>query len=146
MVRIPQALRPILVSLPPFPMRYIDGFVLVIPRDKLAAYKKMAADGGKIWKKHGALEYVEAVGDDMEPDMGGMKALTFPKLTKVKDDEVPIFSFIIYESKAHRDRVNAKVMKEMHAQMENKEPPEMPFDLKRMAYGGFKAIVDIVQE
>lgn len=123
-------------------MRYVDGFVLVIPKENLAAYKKMAAGGGKLWKKHGALEYVEAVGDDMEPDMpdmGGMKILTFPKLTKLKDDEVPVFSFVIYKSRAHRDRVNAKVMKEM----EGKEPPEMPFDMKRMAYGGFRAIVDM---
>ncbi len=123
-------------------MRYVDGFVLAVPRNKLDAYKKMAGDGGKLWMKHGALEYVEAVGDDMEPDMGGMKALTFPKLTKLQDDEVPIFSFIVYRSKAHRDRVNARVMEEMQGQ----PPPDMPFDMQRMAYGGFQAFVDKAQK
>jgi uncharacterized protein YbaA (DUF1428 family) len=127
-----------MIAPPPSPMRYVDGFVLVIPKAKLAAYRNMAEKGSNLWMKHGALEYVEAVGDDLEPDMGGMEALTFPKLTKLKEDEIVIFSFIVYESREHRDRVNAKVMEEMEGQ----EPPEMPFDMKRMAMGGFGAIVD----
>jgi uncharacterized protein YbaA (DUF1428 family) len=119
-------------------MKYVDGFVLAVKNENLEAYKKMAGLGGKAWMKHGALEYFECTGDDMTPDMGGMKALTFPELTGLKDDETVIFSFIVYESKEHRDKVNAAVMKDM----EKEGPSEMPFDIKRMAYGGFKAFVE----
>jgi uncharacterized protein YbaA (DUF1428 family) len=123
-------------------MKYVDGFVLVVPKKKLAAYKKMAAEGGKLWKKHGALEYFECVGDDLHPKMGGMKLLTFPKMAKTRPGETVMFSFIIYRSRAHRDAVNAKVMKDpIMNDPKNKNEP-MPFDMKRMAYGGFKAIVE----
>lgn len=124
-------------------MTYVDGFVLVVPKRKLGEYRKMAKEGGKAWKKAGALEYKECVGDDMNPDMGGMKCLTFPELAKPKSGEVVVFSFVVYRSRAHRDKVNAKVMKEMDKEMEKYKNKPMPFDMKKMAYGGFKAIVDV---
>jgi uncharacterized protein YbaA (DUF1428 family) len=123
-------------------MKYVDGYVLVIPKNKMKAYRKMAADGGKIWKKHGALEYFECIGDDMNPSMGGMKLLTFPKMAKAKSNEAVVFSFIIYKSKQHRNSVNAKVMKEMMNDPKNKDE-SMPFDMKRMAYGGFSSFVNL---
>jgi uncharacterized protein YbaA (DUF1428 family) len=122
-------------------MTYVDGFVLVVPKKNLKAYKKMAEEGGKMWKKYGALEYIECVGDDLNPNMGKMKVLTFPEMTKLKKDETVWFSFIIYKSKKHRDSVNKKVMKQMKKGAEKYKNIEMPFDMKRMAYGGFKALV-----
>ncbi|MDP3965917.1 MAG: DUF1428 domain-containing protein [archaeon] len=122
-------------------MTYVDGFVLVVPKNKIKDYEKMAQSGGKIWKKYGALEYFECVGDDMTPNMGEMKALTFPELTKLKKGESVWFSFIIYKSKKHRDSVNKKVMAEMSKEMEKHKGKPMPFDVKRMAYGGFKTVV-----
>jgi uncharacterized protein YbaA (DUF1428 family) len=120
-------------------MTYVDGFVIPIPKKNLAAYKKMAAEGAKAWRKHGALEYFECVGDDLSPKgMPGMKITHFPTLAKAKAGETVVFSFIVYKSKAHRDAVNKKVI----AEMNKKAPPStMPFDMKRMAYGGFKTIV-----
>lgn len=120
--------------------KYVDGFVLPVPEEKLGVYKKMAMEGGKVWKKHGALEYYECVGDDLAPEMMGMKFLKFPHTVKAKPGEVIVFSFIVYKSKAHRDSVNAKVMKEFMQDPKNKDR-EMPFDMKRMAYGGFKTLV-----
>src|SRR5512143_3544178 len=117
---------------------YVDGFVLVVPRKNLARYKKMAKDGAKLWKKYGALEYKECVGDDMKVEWG---AMPFPKLAKTKPDEVVFFSFITYRSKAHRDSVNAKVMKDP-VMGDPKSMESMPFDMKRMAYGGFKVLVE----
>jgi uncharacterized protein YbaA (DUF1428 family) len=119
-------------------MRYVDGFLLPVPEDKLKVYKSIAQKAGKIWKEHGALEYVEAVGDDLDVKFG----LSFLKLAKPKPGQVIIFSFIVYASRKDRDRVNKKVMEDprMRKMMEGKE---MPFDLKRMAYGGFKSIVDV---
>jgi uncharacterized protein YbaA (DUF1428 family) len=115
-------------------MSYVDGFVLVVPKKHLAAYQRMAKKAGKIWREHGALEYKECVGDDLKVKMG----LPFPKLVKTKPNETVVFSYIVYKSRAHRDKVNAKVMADLRLQ----EPPkEMPFDMKRMAYGGFKTIV-----
>jgi len=123
--------------------RYVDGFLLPVPKKKLGEYRRMAREGGKIWKKHGALEYLECVGDDLKPNMGGFKIATFPGTIKLKPGETVFFSFIIYKSRAHRDRVNAKVMKDpLMNDPANKDKP-MPFDMKRMAYGGFKAIVDL---
>jgi uncharacterized protein YbaA (DUF1428 family) len=120
-------------------MTYVDGFVLPVPKKNLAAYKKMAAEGAKAWKKHGALDYFECVGDDLNPKgVPGMKITHFPTLAKAKSGETVVFSFIVYKSRAHRDAVNKKVMKEMSAQP---QPTTMPFDMKRMAYGGFKTIV-----
>jgi uncharacterized protein YbaA (DUF1428 family) len=120
-------------------MTYVDGFVIPIPRKNLAAYKKMAAQGAAAWKKHGALEYFECVGDDLSPKgVPGMKITHFPTLAKAKAGETVVFSFIVFKSKAHRNAVNKKVMKEMNAAA---PPTTMPFDMKRMAYGGFKTIV-----
>jgi uncharacterized protein YbaA (DUF1428 family) len=118
-------------------MSYIDGFLLPVPRKNLAAYKRMAAKAGKIWREHGALEYRECAGDDLKVKFG----LPFPKQMKLKPGEIPVFSWIVYKSRAHRDAVNAKVMKD--PRMSGLcDPKEMPFDVKRMAYGGFKILVD----
>ena len=93
--------------------QYVDGFVLVVPKKKLAAYKRMAAQGAKLWRKYGALEYKECVGDDLNPKMGGMPPfLKFPKMVKLKKGGTVVFSYIVYKSRAHRDSVNAKVMKD----------------------------------
>jgi uncharacterized protein YbaA (DUF1428 family) len=119
-------------------MKYIDGFVIPVPKKNLDAYIRMSKKAGKVWKEYGALEYRECVGDDVNIKMG----LSFPKLMKLKTGEVPIFSWIVYKSKAHRDSINAKVMKDPRlAKMMN--PGAMPFDDKRMSYGGFKTIVDL---
>jgi uncharacterized protein YbaA (DUF1428 family) len=116
-------------------MSYVDGFVIPVPKKNLKTYVKMARLGKKMWMKHGALDYKECVGDDLQSQWG----MPFPKLLKLKPGETVVFSFIVFKSRAHRDRVNAKVMKEM----EKTGPPmEMPFDMKRMVYGGFKALVE----
>jgi len=119
-------------------MPYVDGFVLPVPKKNLKAYVKMAQAAGKIWKEHGALEFRECAGDDLNVQWG----VPFSKIMKLKPGETVMFSYIVFKSRAHRDRVNAKVMKDprMDAMMEGKE---MPFDVKRMAYGGFKALVDL---
>ena len=118
---------------------YVDGFVLLVPKNKVAAYRKMASDGSKIWMKYGALDYKECMMDDAKPK--GI-VLTFPKMTKAKPSETVWFSYITYKSKKHRDQVNAKVMKDpsMHPNDKN-HMDTMPFDMKRMAYGGFQVIV-----
>lgn len=119
-------------------MKYVDGFVLAVPKKNLKAYEKMAQAAGKIWKEHGALEYFECIGEDLKPPMG----VPFPKLAKTKAGETVVFSFIVYKSRAHRDKVNAKVMKDPRlAEMCGKDKP-MPFDVKRMAYGGFEVLVE----
>ena len=117
-------------------MKYVDGFVLAVPTKNLAAYRKMSTAAGKVWRKYGALEYVEAVGDDFEVTFG----VSFTKLVKPKRGETVIFSWIVYKSRAHRDQVNKKIM----ADPEIKKAMEkgMPFDVKRMAYGGFKFLVE----
>jgi Uncharacterized conserved protein len=115
--------------------RYIDGFVIPVPRKKLEEYRRIAKKAGKIWREHGALEYVETVGDDLKPRWG------FPKLAKPRSGETVVFSWIAYKSRAHRDRVNAKVMKDPRLKP-MMDPKAMPFDMKRMAYGGFKSIVE----
>ncbi len=124
-------------------VKYVDGFVLVIKKKNLAKYKEAARMGAKSWMKHGALAYKECVGNDMRPNMGGAPVLQFPKLVKLKKDELVVFSYIEYKSKAHRDQVNKKVMKEFDEY--HKKHPEhmkdMPFDTKRMAYGGFEVVV-----
>lgn len=122
---------------------YVDGFVIVIPKKKVAAYRKMAVFGKNIWMKHGALDYKECVGDDLRvKDMGGgMMPLSFTKMTKAKPTETVWFSFIVFKSKAHRNQVNAKVMKDPAMNDPKWQKMEMPFDMKRMAYGGFKVMV-----
>jgi uncharacterized protein YbaA (DUF1428 family) len=117
--------------------RYVDGFVLPIPKKNRAAYVKMARLGAKVWKDHGALEYHECIGDDTP--LG--KRTSFPRSVKLKADEVVWFSWIVYESKKSRDRINAAVMKDPRMQ-KYMDPKKMPFDARRMIYGGFKTVVD----
>ncbi len=120
-------------------IRYVDGFVIAIPKKNLKAYKTVAAAAGRVWKKHGALDYKECVGDDLGMNMG----LPFTKLAKIKPGETVLFSYIGYASRAHRDRVNAKVMKDPFMKQDPYKDKPMPFDMKRMAYGGFAVMVDI---
>lgn len=123
-------------------MVYVDGFVIPIAKKSIPAYRSMARHAGRIWKKHGAIQFIECVGDDLNPNVGGMKITKFTELTKTKPNETVIFSFIVYKSKAHRNKVNAKVMKD--PSMANMgDADSMPFDVKKMAYGGFKTIVEI---
>ena len=123
--------------------KYVDGFVLVVPNDKAEEYKKMAEMGRDTWMKYGALEYYECLGDDLVPqEMGGMKARAFPEMAGATSEETVWFSFIVFESKKHRDEVNAKVMEEMNKQMEGNKDMSMPFDMKRLAYGGFQVEVE----
>ena len=117
---------------------YVDGFVLTVPRKKLGEYKKMATIACKSWKKYGALDYKECVMDDAKPKF---VTFTFAKMAKAKSGEVVVFSYITYKSRAHRDAVNKKVMAEMDATAEKWKDKQMPFDMKRMAYGGFKVLV-----
>ena len=120
-------------------MRYVDGFLLCVKKNQLKEYKKMAQLGAKIWKKHGALEYVEAMADDMTPE--GV-TFTFPKAAKAKPDEVVFFSFIVFTSRKHRDAVNKKVMADPKMQPGQFDEKKMPFDMKRFSYGGFSAFVE----
>jgi len=117
-------------------MQYVDGFVLPVPQKNLKLYRGIAQKAGKIWREHGALQYVEAVGDDLDVKFG----MSFTKMIKPKPGETIIFSWIVYKSRAHRDKVNAKVMADprLRQMMEN---GKMPFDMKRMVYGGFKYLV-----
>jgi uncharacterized protein YbaA (DUF1428 family) len=119
-------------------MKYVDGFVLVVPKKNLKAYTKMAQMAGQVWKEHGALEYFECVGEDLKPPMG----VPFPKLAKTKAGETVVFSFIVYKSRAHRDKVNDKVMKDPRLSAMMEKDKKMPFDVKRMAYGGFEVLVE----
>ena len=118
-------------------MAYVDGFVLAVPRRKLTAYQRISRAAGKVWREHGALEYRECVGDDLKIKMG----VPFPRIAKVKAGEVVVFSWIVYKSRAARDRVNAQVMKDPRITKAMADP--MPFDVKRMSYGGFKVFVDM---
>jgi uncharacterized protein YbaA (DUF1428 family) len=114
---------------------YVDGFVLPVPKKNINAYRRMPQKAGKVWREHGALEFRECVGDDLNVKMG----LPFPRDIKIKPGETVVFSWIVHKSRDHRDRVNAKVMKDpCIAQM----PKTMPFDVKRMMCGGFKTIVE----
>jgi len=118
-------------------MHYVDGFVLPVPRKKLAAYRRMAKLGGKVWREYGALQYVECVADDVKPG----KWTSFPQSVKLKRGEVVVFSFIVYKSRRQRDRIMAKIMKEPRFK-KYMDPKKMPFDGKRMIWGGFKSIVE----
>lgn len=123
--------------------KYVDGFVLVVPNDKAEEYKKMAEGGRDSWMKHGALAYYECRGDDLvTQETDGAKAREFPEMAGARSDETVWFSFIIFESRAHRDEVNAKVMKEMGEAADEYKDVPMPFDVKRMAYGGFQVEVE----
>ncbi len=118
-------------------MHYVDGFVVPVPRKNLKAYKRMATKASKVWRDHGALEFVECVADDVKKG----KWTSFPRSVKLKPGEVVVFSYIVYKSRKDRDRVMGKVMKDPRlADMMN--PKEMPFDGKRMIWGGFKTMVE----
>lgn len=119
--------------------RYVDGFVITIPKKNLAAYKKIAARAGKVWMEHGALEYMECVGEDLKIKFG----LPFAKLAKTKPSETVLFSFIVYKSRKHRDAVNKKVMADRRIQDMCPDANDMPFTMDKMAYGGFEALVDL---
>jgi uncharacterized protein YbaA (DUF1428 family) len=120
--------------------KYVDGFVLVVPTDKTGEYREMASGGRDAWMRHGALEYYECRGDDMTvPQMGPETARAFTEMADAAEGETVWFSFIVFESKAHRDEVNAKVMEEMGQQS---GPAVIPFDVTRMAYGGFVVEVE----
>jgi uncharacterized protein YbaA (DUF1428 family) len=124
-------------------MAYVDGFVIPMPKKNVKSYQKMAAAAGKVWREHGALEYRECIADQLVVDDGkGKKVAPFPKMTRTKPSETVAFSWIVYKSRAHRDAVNKKVMKDprIAKMMAGKK---MPFDMKRMAYAGFKTIVDM---
>jgi len=119
-------------------MRYVDGYVLPVPKKNLQAYRRMALKAGKIWREHGALEVRECAGEDLNVKFG----VPFPRLLKLKAGETAVFSWIVFKSRADRDRVNGKVMKDprLAGMM---DPKKMPFDHKRMVYGGFKILVDV---
>ena len=118
-------------------MPYVDGFVVPVPKKKVEAYRRMSQKAGRVWRDHGALEYRECAADDVKVG----KLTSFPRSVKLKRNETVFFSWIVYKSRAHRDRVNKKVMKDKRlAAMMN--PKSMPFDTKRMIYGGFKTLVD----
>ena len=116
-------------------MSYVDGYILPVPKKNVRAHKRMAELGRKIWTKHGALDYKECAGDDLVSKWG----TPFTRMMKLKPGETVVFAYIVYKSRAHRDSVNAKVMKEMNA---IGAPKDMPFDMKRMVYGGFKTLVE----
>lgn len=123
--------------------KYVDGFVLVVPKDKSEEYKKMAEMGRDSWMKNGALEYYECSGNDLKPaEMGDEKSRAFPEVMGASADENVWFSFIVFESKEHRDEVNAKVMEEMGQQMAELKDFQMPVDMKRMMYGGFQVEIE----
>ena len=114
-------------------MKYVDGFVIPVPKKNLKIYARMAKMGAKMWMKYGALDYKECVAEDLKNKWG----MSFPQMMELKPGETVVFSYIVFKSRAHRDRVNARVMKEMEKMGEM----DMPFDVKRMAYGGFKVLV-----
>lgn len=117
---------------------YVDGFLLPLPKNKIAEYRKIASTAAKIWKKHGALSYCEAVLDDA----GGEFCLPFTKVAKPKKGETVVLAYITFKSRAHRDKVNKKVMSDPTLMESCGDPSKMPFDVKRMAYSGFSAIVE----
>jgi uncharacterized protein YbaA (DUF1428 family) len=119
-------------------MAYVDGFVLPVPKNKRDAYVKMARTARKVWRDHGALDYKECIADDVKPG----KWTSFPQAVKLKNDEVVWFSYIVYKNRAHRDRVMKKVMSDPRLQ-DMMDPKTMPFDGKRMIFGGFKVVVDL---
>jgi len=117
--------------------RYVDGFVLPLPKKNVQAYRKLARLAGKVWREHGALEYVECIADDVKPG----KVTSFPQAVKLKRGEAVIFSYIVYKSRAHRDRVNAKAMND--PRLAGMTPKTMPFDTKRLFWGGFTTIATL---
>jgi uncharacterized protein YbaA (DUF1428 family) len=123
--------------------KYVDGFILVVPKGKEAEYQKMAEEGRDSWMKHGALQYFECKGDDLKPqEMGDQKSRAYKDMTAAGDDENVWFSFIVFNSKEHRDEVNKKVMEEMDKAYSEQTDFEMPNDMQKMAYGGFAVAVE----
>lgn len=118
-------------------MSYVDGFVVPVPRKNLAAYRRLARKAGSIWREHGALEYIECLADDVKPG----KQTSFPQAVKLKPDEVVVFSWIVFKSRAQRDRINKKVMED--PRLAGLSLKTLPFDGKRMFWGGFKPIVQL---
>lgn len=119
-------------------MAYADGFVLPVPKRNLAAYRRMAAFAGKVWREHGALQYKECLADDVKPG----KRTSFPQSVKLKSGETVVFAWIVYKSRRHRDSVNKKVMADQRL-AKYMDPKAMPFDARRMFWGGFKVMVDL---
>jgi uncharacterized protein YbaA (DUF1428 family) len=117
-------------------MPYVDGFIVAVPKKKLPAYTRLAKKAGKVWREHGALDYREWVAEDVKVG----KLTSFPRSVKVKPGETVVFSWITYKSRAHRDRVNKKVMADKRL-AEMMDPKALPFDAKRMIYGGFEGLV-----
>lgn len=117
--------------------KYVDGFVLPVPKDRLEDYRKMAQLAGEVWREHGALEYVECVADDVKPG----EHTSFPQSVKLQENETVVFAWIVYESRAQRDAINAKVMED--PRIANFAPESMPFDGKRMFWGGFQSMVEL---
>lgn len=116
--------------------KYVDGFVIPVPKKKIAEYRKLAQTAGKVWREHGALQYMECVAEDIKSPFG----VPFGKLTNLKPSETVIFAWIVYKSRAHRDRVNAKVMKD--PRITGLDHTKMPFDANRMTFGGFDVLVE----
>lgn len=117
-------------------MSYVDGFIVPVPRERLDDYRRLARKAGKIWMEYGALAYHECIADDVEPG----KTTSFPRSVKLKDDEVVVFAYIIYKSRAQRDKVNKQVMAD--PRLAGMDPKTLPFDGKRMIWGGFKSLVE----
>ena len=117
--------------------RYVDGFVLPVPKKNLEAYRQMAEEANRVWMEYGALECVECVADDVQPG----KVTSFPQAVDLRDDETVVFSWIVYESREHRDRVNEQVMKD--PRIANMDPQTFPFDGKRLFWGGFETLVHL---
>ena len=118
--------------------RYVDGYVVPVPKSNLAVYRRMAEETGKVWREYGALEFVECVADDVKPG----EVTSFPQSVKLKPDEIVVMSYIVYALKADRDRINEKVMKDPRVK-DAMDPKTMPFDGKRMFYGGFEEFLKI---
>ncbi len=118
--------------------KYVDGYVVPVPKENLDAYRRMARKAGKIWREHGALEYTECVADDVKPG----KVTSFPQSVKLKRGEVVVFSWIVFKTRAHRDRVNQKVMEDPRL-ADMMDPKALPFDGMRMIWGGFKTMVEL---
>ena len=118
-------------------MSYVDGFVVPVPKKNLAAYRSIARKAGKVWREYGALAYVECVGDDVKPG----KRTSFPQSVKLKPDEVVVFSWIVYKSRGERNRINKQVLAD--PRISGVDPKSMPFDARRMFFGGFKSIVEL---
>jgi uncharacterized protein YbaA (DUF1428 family) len=117
--------------------RYVDGFVVPVPKDKVDAYRRMAEEAGRIWKEYGALEFVECIAEDVKPG----EVTSFPQAVKLEPNETVVFSWIVYESRAERDRINQQVMKD--PRIANLDMKSMPFDAKRMFFGGFEVLVKL---